>query len=344
MTLVEVLVVLGVVSLMLGTLLVGFGAGRSAEVSGAVDRLANAIRYGFEKAKVTGSHYRLNMNLEKGTFTLQKAEQAMYLPPTDRAGKPYVIDPKKMEERDRRDKMASENYFRSIQAAVYAPTSSSVGPNGAPRGPVVGGFGSAPIGGTTGGALRPGGGTGGTGGTGGSQWRRPPRPPGVGTEGTGGTGGTAGTTGAAPVGATSGPAGLGAGRSSNPYDPYAVTAQAVPRRRPPLFESFEDENALTGLVKPITLPDGLKIIYVRSAEDAQPFTKGEAALYFFPQGRTQYMHIQLQDEETDIQYTIKVQPLTGKVTIIEGLEELKLPNDPTETKDELGKRQRRRTF
>ena len=256
MTLIEIMVVLGVLSLMVGTVIVGFGAGRSAEINKAVTKLANTVRYGYDKARVTGMYYRLQINLEEGSFTLQAAEDAMYLPATDRNGEPVKVDERRLEERDERDKIAAEQYYRSVQ------------------GQVMGG---------------------------------------------GGTGG-------------------------DEFDPYAVAAKDVPRRRPPLFDSFEDENSLSGLVEPIVLPEGLKIVYVRTAEDLEPITEGEAALYFFPQGRTQLAHIQLADEKDEIEYTIKVQPLTGRVTIVSELQELKLPDDPTDVEDELGKRRQRRSF
>ena len=76
MTLIEIMVVIGVMTLMVGTVLLGFGAGRSAEVTSTVQKLSNTIRYGYDKARVTGDHYRLLMDLEKGTFTLQSAEEA----------------------------------------------------------------------------------------------------------------------------------------------------------------------------------------------------------------------------------------------------------------------------
>ncbi len=253
MTLIEIMVVLGVLSLMVGTVIVGFGAGRSAEVNKAVTQLANTIRYGYDKARVTGLYYRLEVNLDEGTFTLQAAEDAMYLPATDRNGEPYERDERDVEERDERDKQAADQYYRSVQAQVYE-------------------------------------------------------------------------------------------QSGDELDPYAVETREVPRRRPPLFESFEDENSLSGLVDPVVLPEGLKVVYVRTAEDLDPITEGTAALYFFPQGRTQLAHIQIKEEDREIEYTIKVQPLTGRVTISDELEALTLPDDPEDMEDELGKRRQRRTF
>jgi general secretion pathway protein H len=267
MTIIEIMIVIGVVALMVGMAIIGFGAGRSAEVSRATNQIANFVRYGYDKARVTGDYYRLHIDLDAGTIALQQGDDRMYLPATDRDGKIAEIDLDKLEEQAERDKRAEEAYNRSVQSQVY-------------------------------------------------------------NEGSGGGGGGGG-----------GDEGEDAG-----YDPYAAQRRTVPRRRPPLFDSFEDENSLSQLAKPIQLPEGVKINYVRTADDLLPITKGEASLFFFPRGRTQEAHIQLEDEELDARYTIKVQPLTGRVTIVDGHEDLVLPDDPTNEEDELGERYERRTF
>ena len=90
-------------------------------------------------------------------------------------------------------------------------------------------------------------------------------------------------------------------------------------------------------------PSGSLIGFLRS-DDFKPITEGEASIFFFPRGQTQQAHIQLEDEEVEAKYTIKVQPLTGRVTIVDGHEDLVLPEDPTDEEDELGARFERRTF
>ena len=138
--------------------------------------------------------------------------------------------------------------------------------------------------------------------------------------------------------------GGGSGGEAGGYDPYRVQEKRVPRRKPPIFESFEEENAVSGLVKPAKLPDGVKVTYVRTADDIKPITEGEANLFFFPRGTTQECHILLEDEEGDNRWTIKVAPLTGRVTIEEGHEELVLKEDADDEADELGRTRTRRTF
>ncbi len=258
LTLIEIMIVVGVLALMVGMVVIGFGAGRNAEVSRATNQVANLIRYGYDKARVTGEHYRLLINLEENTLILQEGDDRMYLPATDRDGKILEVDEDKLRDQAERDARAAESYNRSLQSEVY---------------------------------------------------------------GGGGSG--------------------GAGAS---FDPYAAQARQVPRRRPPLFDAFEDENALSGLKDPIRLPEGIKIIYVRTADDIQPITEGQASLFFFPRGRTQQAYIQVEDKEIEARYTIKVQPLTGRVTIEDGHQELVLPDDPTDEEDDLGQRFDRRVF
>ncbi len=260
MTLIELMIVIGVLALMVGMVIIGFGASRNAEVSRATNQVANLIRYGYDKARVTGDYYRLLINIDDNTIMLQQGDDRMYLPATDRDGKIAEVEESKLEEQADRDKRAEDAYNQSIQSEVY------------------------------------GGGSGGGGG------------------------------------------------DLDSLDPYAVQRRKVPRRRPPLFESFEDDNALSGLQKPIRLPEGVKITYVRTADDLQELTEGEASLFFFPRGRTQQAYIQIEDEEVEARYTIKVQPLTGRVTIVDGHESLVLPDDPTDEEDELGNRIERRTL
>lgn len=261
LTLIEIMIVIGVLALMLGMVIIGFGAGRNAEVSRTTTQLANLVRYGYDKARVTGDYYRLLINLDEGTIMLQQGDDRMYLPATDRDGKIVEVDEGKLEEQADRDKRAEEAYNRSVQAEVYA------------------------------------GGSGGEGGGG-----------------------------------------------MDELDPYKVSRRTVPRRKPPLFDGFEDDNALSDLAKPLRLPEGVRINYVRTADDIEPITEGEASLFFFPRGRTQEAHIQLEDTEVEARYTIKVQPLTGRVSIVDGHEDLELPDDPTDEEDELGSRLERRVL
>ncbi len=260
-TLIEILIVLAVMGLMVGMVVVGFGAGRQAEVGRVTNQIANTIRYGYDKARVGGDYYRLVINLDESTFALQVGDSAMYLPATDRDGDIIEIDARKLEEQADRDLRAEQSFNKSVQAAAYRDDPSA-----------------------------------------------------------GGTGG------------------------EDSPNVYQAKPRKVPRRRKPLFEAFENENALSDLAKPFSLPEGVKVVYVRTADDLQPITKGEASIVFFPRGRTQKAHIQLGGVDETTNYTIKVEPMTGRVTIVDGHEDLTLPDDPTDEEDHLGKEQQRRSL
>src|SRR5688572_13264236 len=120
MTLVEVLIVLAISALLIGGVATGLGAGRQAEVSRATNQLANTVRFAFNKARVTGTYYRLLINIDEGAFSMQRGDNRMYLPATDRYGRIRVVDPTKEKERDERDKRAEENYNRSLQGRILA--------------------------------------------------------------------------------------------------------------------------------------------------------------------------------------------------------------------------------
>lgn len=132
-------------------------------------------------------------------------------------------------------------------------------------------------------------------------------------------------------------------------DPYSGSARSVPRARPPLFEAFKEENALSGLGEAIELPDGIRVLGVRTDADVKEVTEGKAYLYFFPTGRTQKAHIMLQDtdeakSDETAGSTIVVSPLTGRVKVIPKVEHLELPEDYRGGEDDLGRRIERRTF
>lgn len=307
MTLIETLIVMAIAALLIGAALTGLGATRQAEVARATNQLANTIRFAYNKARVTGTHYRLLIDLDKGQFSLQRGDSAMYLPATDRYGRQLVIDPSRVKEREERDKRAEENYNRSLQARVLDAV------KGAPVGMGPGG---APIG------------------------AKPGMSPGAGAPGQPGQPAKAGATPGQPAKPGTTPP-----SSSTPLDQYAAQPKKVPRQKPPLWGSFQDDNSLSELRKPFKFPAEVKVVAVRTADDLKPITKGEASIYFFPQGHTQmaHIHVQAADNPED-KYTIVVRPLTGRVEIQEGHLDMALPDDPTAVRDDLGKRQNRRQF
>lgn len=299
MTLIEVLIVLAISALLVGGVATGLGAGRQAEVSRATNQLANTVRFAFNKARVTGSYYRLLIKLDDSSFSMQRGADRMYLPATDRYGRVKVVDTSREKEKDERDRRAEENYNRSIQARVLAAvkgpsnTKSAATPIGAPSkaAPTKAGAPAAP--GTPSAVTNP----------------------------------------------------AGGGMTGGMIDKYTVEAKKVPRRKPPIFGAFDDDNSLSELKKPFKLPKTVKVVSVQTADDLKPITTGEASIYFFPQGYTQMAHIQVEEiEHPENAFTIIIKPLTGRVEVQEGKINLALTDDPNSIRDDLGRRQTRRSF
>lgn len=278
MTLIEILMVLAIVGLVVQSAASGFGPAFEAEKMRAVNQVVSTINYAYNRARVHGIYLRMEIDLSENKFSLQEADQAMYLPSTDRRGRLVEVDEAAIKERDERDKAAAESFNDSILNRLQEIPGQIMGNDKAPEG----------------------------------------------------EGGEEGEEGEA-------------------QDPYAVTPRSVPRARPPLFSSFKEENALSGLGEAIKFPEGIKVLGVRTDADVREIKEGKAYLYFFPSGRTQKAHIILQDldeakEDDTAGSTIVVSPLTGRVKVLPRIEELKLPEDYRGGEDDLGRKIERRTF
>jgi len=260
MTLIEIMIVIGVGSLIVGMVVVGFSSGRNAETTRKVNQVANLARYGFDKARVTGQPHRLVVNFEEKFVGLQEGDGQMYLPATTRDGEIAEIDEGKLEDQAARDLRAERSFNQSVQAEIVRDE---------------------------------------------------------------------------PAGEVS---------YEDVIDPYKPHPRKVPRRKPPLFQRFKDESALPDLAQRVEFGENFKIVSLQTADDLQPIDSGAASLYFFPRGQTQHAHIQIQDKEGDNEFTIKIAPLTGRVEIVDGFEDLVLPKTPGDQEDALGNRQEKRTF
>ena len=118
MTIIEVMVVVAVVGLLAGGLIMGLGAGRQAQLMRATNQVAGTVRFAFNKARVTGTYYRLHLDFEKRSFTLQSADERMYMPSTDRDGSIREYDEDEAEDKAARDEKAAESYFSSVQGRM----------------------------------------------------------------------------------------------------------------------------------------------------------------------------------------------------------------------------------
>jgi general secretion pathway protein H len=84
------------------------------------------------------------------------------------------------------------------------------------------------------------------------------------------------------------------------------------------------------------LQHGITFRSVQTAHDDAARTTGRVYLYFWPGGRTERASIQVrigESEDEDRILTLLVSPLTGKVTMKAGPQELKLPTDDTTASD-----------
>ena len=84
------------------------------------------------------------------------------------------------------------------------------------------------------------------------------------------------------------------------------------------------------------LERGIRFRRVQTGHDLEPRKDGRAYLYFWPGGQTERAAIQLKagasDDETDT-LTLIVAPLTGKVTVKDGVAELPQPIDDKEASE-----------
>jgi len=84
------------------------------------------------------------------------------------------------------------------------------------------------------------------------------------------------------------------------------------------------------------LQRGITFRSVQTPHDDAARTSGRAYLYFWPGGRTELASIQIrigESEEDSETLTLLVAPLTGKVTIKNGPQELKVPTDDQSASD-----------
>ena len=115
-TLIEILLVIGIIGMLVQLVASGLGPLGQAEVLRATNQLGSTVNYAYDRARVYGVYLRLEIDLDNGTFGLQQAEKQMYLPATDRDGKIAEYDEDKVKDQEERDKAAAERFNGSVQA------------------------------------------------------------------------------------------------------------------------------------------------------------------------------------------------------------------------------------
>jgi general secretion pathway protein H len=106
-----------------------------------------------------------------------------------------------------------------------------------------------------------------------------------------------------------------------------IALEPPPRPKRAKFQTFSDAAAKQVKLK------GVRLFDTYTPRQREPYKKGRAYLYFFPDGHTERALVRLaQGEEF---YSLKVSPLTGKVDVVAGRVE---PERDFDTKGQEGAR------
>lgn len=92
----------------------------------------------------------------------------------------------------------------------------------------------------------------------------------------------------------------------------AATIDPPPRPKRAKFETFKDATAKAVQLKRAVLVD------VLTPRQPEPYSKGRAYLYFFPDGHTENALVRLSDRAGESWYSLVVHPLTGRVEVVSG--------------------------
>lgn len=105
-------------------------------------------------------------------------------------------------------------------------------------------------------------------------------------------------------------------KEAEPKDEGEAMRQRVEKKAE--FSQFESED-----IPRRKLPDGANLA-VWTGHQREKYTKGQAFLYFFPQGNTERAHIYVSSDHGDV-YTLVVSALNGRVRVED--RELDVPRD-----------------
>jgi len=84
------------------------------------------------------------------------------------------------------------------------------------------------------------------------------------------------------------------------------------------FGQFSDR-----LARKRTLPGSVRFEEVWAEHQREPFSRGMAYVYFFPQGRAEQARVPVKDG--DATYSVVLQPFTGSARVVRGLPEVPRP-------------------
>jgi general secretion pathway protein H len=127
-TLLEIMLVLGLVALLTSSVVVGFRAFAKSELRGGAAKLAGAIRYMFDRASTTGKVHRLVFDFQEGKYWAEVSDDRFFMPrerETDES-REKVAEEIAEEEKEKKEAAergeAEESEYDMIDPSRYQPT------------------------------------------------------------------------------------------------------------------------------------------------------------------------------------------------------------------------------
>lgn len=78
----------------------------------------------------------------------------------------------------------------------------------------------------------------------------------------------------------------------------------------------------SNLSRPRALPDGVRFVSARTVRDEKLMTSGIAQIHFLPKGYVEQAEIHVASERGSAAFTLLVEPLGGRVRILDGIQDL----------------------
>ena len=130
-TLIEMIVVLAIIGLMIGSAAMGFRSLAKSDLRSATAHLSGAVRFLFDRASVTGKHHRLVLDLNEGRYWAEISDDKFYIPheaETERDQRKREEDEAKQDEDDKRKEDERQSRGAEfIGGANYDPSKMEVG-------------------------------------------------------------------------------------------------------------------------------------------------------------------------------------------------------------------------
>lgn len=79
-TLIEMMVVIAIIALMMGSAVMGFRSLAKSDLRAATAHLSGAVRFLFDRASTTGKHHRLVLDLNEGRYWAEVSDDKFYIP------------------------------------------------------------------------------------------------------------------------------------------------------------------------------------------------------------------------------------------------------------------------